>query len=43
MSTAPFGAVIDTGSFQSSNVIAPDWLGLPPTIATGYGVPVAAT
>ena len=41
MSTAPFGAVIDTVSFQLSNVIAP--LSLPPTIATGYGVPVAAT
>ena len=42
MSIAPLGADSDTDLFQSSNVIVPDWF-LPPTIATGYGLPVAAT
>ena len=37
MSIAPLGADSDTDLFQSSKVIAPDWLFLPPTIATGYG------
>ena len=41
MSIAPFGASIDAVSFQRSNAIAPR--PLPPTIATGYGVPLAAT
>ena len=43
MSMAPLGAESDTDLFQSPNVIAPDWPFLPPTIATGYGLPVAAT
>ena len=40
---ASLGADNDTDLFQSSNVIAPDWPFLLPTIATGYGLPVAAT
>ena len=40
---APFGAVNETDSFQSPNAIVPDWLFLDPTIAIGYGLPVAAT
>ena len=43
MSIAPLGADSDTDSFQSPNEIVPDWFFLPPTIATGYGLPVAAT
>ena len=40
---APFGAVKATCLFQSPNVIVPDWFALPPTSATGYGLPTAAT
>jgi hypothetical protein len=29
--------------FQSPKLIVPDWPFLLPTIATGYGLPVAAT
>jgi hypothetical protein len=43
MSMAFFGAVTDTGVPQSLNEIAPDSFFLPPTMATGYGLPVAAT
>ena len=40
---APFGADTENDLFQSSKPIVPDWPFLPPTIATGYGLPVAAT
>ena len=38
-----FGALNDTALFQSPNAIVPVWPFLPPTRATGYGFPVAAT
>jgi hypothetical protein len=42
MSTAPFGALIETESFQWSKVIV--LLDAPPSFApSGYGVPEAAT
>ena len=40
---ALLGAASVTCLFQSPNVIVPDWFAFPPTSATGYGLPVAAT